>query len=1142
MKLRRLDLQRSRGLDGPLVLEDLSPGFNVVVGPNGSGKSSLCRGIAALLWETDDFQGAARGEWEFAGEVREVSRESGAAPRWGSVGDESTPPLPDAVYRGCFSFSVDDFLTDTATDGEIQRVIRTELSAGFDLARILADRKRYGANASTVSQRKNELIAAGKKVEGLRAEHRELWREEQTLGERVERLEESTGALRNESLYQDALELARARVALREAEIALVGFPDHMDRLRGDEIEQLKSLRAEIEATQEELVAAQEKALAAERELKLTGLERPVPFEELQLVERREVELRDGEVQFAKASDAEVRAVASIEAARRELRGATTTPELGQDAWKRLESVLRELQKLEARCDDLEARAGEAPAAEPKRAELPYEEALALLSHWLEGGAPEQDRIAALALVSGGALSLVLGLFGAANVFTSIGIGLVLIGIGVWRLRERTLGDRTGREAEYDELPFDPPRFWQAIHVAERLKELQRESLSFEAERKERERQTERFEETARQLEVVRAQRESQAAELAELAVQCGVPPETSRLGLTALAAELLQLTQANHEFARAQASKQEAKAVIARTLAKTNEFLAQHGLEPARDATETRSRKEQLTAMEGRRGLAERDRDEARTLEKRLVDQLERRRRAHEAYRAERCVEELDGPELARRLEQLPSWAAANKEHIAQSAEVRRLERRLETHPDLIAFEVREAQEAFEENHASAELQDELQRQVAEIRQAIERARRGRELEDAQADEESARERLADLRDELFETEAAAFLLDSVASDHQSLAQPDLLREVGRLFGHFTRHRYELRPAAYTAEAGLPFEIWEAEGRQKQFAELSSGTKSQLGLALRIAVAQSVELGEALPLVLDEALTNSDPERFRDVVVSLAELVRDGRQILFLTADDADAARLAGVLADEGLEPPKRFDLGELRTEGRLAETVAVERVPAVPQRGESEALDAYAERLGVPRLDPFIGVDSLHLFYLCSDDLDGLHEVLRERVETVGKTRKLLASDATVWRPERRTRFEALRTVAASWLDHWGIGRAPVVPPEELREGPAGTTKFIEDLVEISLELGGDARALVDALELPAKERDPRLKGFRKAKLEELKADLEARGYFTQDEPLGAEPRLDRCLQAAQTALESGALTREDVVQLANAFEQWA
>lgn len=1140
MKLRRLDLQRSRGLDGPLVLEDLSPGFNVVVGPNGSGKSSLCRGIAALLWETDDFQGAVRGEWEFSGAVREVARESGAAPRWGSGDDETSPRLPDAAYRGCFSFSVDDFLTDTATDGEIQRVIRTELSAGFDLARVLADRKRYGANASTVSQRKNELIAAGKKVEGLRAEHRELWREEQALGEHVEHLEASTDALRNESLFQDALELARARVALRDAELGLVGFPEDMNRLRGDEADQLALLRAETEATQEDLVAAQDKAIAAERDLKLTGLETPVPHEELQLLERREVELREGEIQLAQASEAEARAVASIEAARQELRatGAAPAPGLGDDTWKRLESALRELQKLEARYDDLEARVDETVAAGAEGAEPPYEEALALLARWLEGGARPQDRVAAFGLVGGGALSLLLGLFGVANVFTSIGIGVVLCALGAWRLRERTLGDRTVREQEFAELSLAPPKFWQAISVAERLRDIQREAREFERDRIERE----KARDGVRQLEALRKQRAEQIMHLAKFAALCGVSPETSRLGLTALAAELFQLSQAGHEFARAQASKEEAKAVLARVLVKTNDFLAQHGLEPARDATETRSRKETLTAMEGRRAIAERDRDEARTVERRLVDQLERRRSAHEAFRVERRIEALEPRELAVRLEVLAAWTAANKEHLTRVAEVRRLERRLETHPDLVAFEVREAQEAYEDNHASADRHGELQEQVAEIRQAIERARRGRELEDALADEESARERLADLRDELFETEAAAFLLDSVATDHQSLAQPDLLREVGRLFSQFTRHRYELRPAAYSEEAGLPFDIWEAEGSHKQFAELSSGTKSQLGLALRIAVAQSVELDEALPLVLDEALTNSDPERFRDVVLSLAELVHGGRQILFLTAADDDAARLARVLQDEGLEPAKRFELGELRTEARRAEAVEVDRVPAVPRPAEGEELDAYAHRLGVPQLDPFDGVDALHLFYLCSDDLDGLQEVLRERVETVGKTRKLLESDASVWRPERRTRFEALRTIAASWLDHWRIGRAPIIPPEVLREGSAGSTKFIDDLVEIALEVGGEARALVDALELPAKERDPRLKGFRKAKLEELKADLEAQGYFTPDEPLGVEPRLERCLQAAQTALESGALTREDVVQLANAFEQWA
>jgi hypothetical protein len=345
----------------------------------------------------------------------------------------------------------------------------------------------------------------------------------------------------------------------------------------------------------------------------------------------------------------------------------------------------------------------------------------------------------------------------------------------------------------------------------------------------------------------------------------------------------------------------------------------------------------------------------------------------------------------------------------------------------------------------------------------------------------------------------------------------------------------------ALSPDGSRAFEIHETSGELKAVRELSSGTLSQLCLALRLAVAQSVEGTEELPLLLDEALTNSDPLRFREVVRSLVTMAAGGRQILFLTADPDDAARLSAVVEELGCGPVQHFDLDRERSRSAAAEEVLVRAIPPIPAPEPQETSEAYAARLRVPRIDPFAGVDALHPYYLCRDDLAGLHELLCQRVETVGNVRSLLKAHKSLWTAASRERFEALRQVGATWLENYRVGRAPRLAPEVLRDGPAGKTVFIEALVEINTELGGDAMALIESLNAKGKDRDPRLRGFKSAKLSELRADLEQRGLFTPDAPLDAESRVEPCLATARSAVEQGVLRREDVVQLANALEQW-
>ncbi|MFT7668736.1 MAG: exonuclease SbcC [Planctomycetota bacterium] len=1143
MRLQRIDLERSRGLNSAIRLDDLSPRFNVIVGSNGSGKSSLCRAVAALLWDTDDFHGAVSAQWSVSDGDFSATRESGAGPRWTKAGEPQQPPIPDKRFRRCFTLSVDDFLTDGDTDDEIRREISKELAAGFDLSIVLADRKRHSAASGAVTVKASALIKASGEAERVRDDHRELLRDEKRLELSLSELDTAAQAQRDVSLYAAALELAEARVALAASAFAMEGFPEQMSELRGDEQQVLEEKRAQLIEAEDDLERAKQAACEAQNALDETGLTAAVPEEDLKLILSRVKNLRTIEAELKAASDAEAQAAAQLIEARNKLRSegvAQNRSELGPERWKQLEGHLRDLEAVEAGCAQLEAELEDLPADKSEATEVvPLERAISTLSSWLESGDARTPHARLQVMTSGGigALLVLLGAVGAISAATFISVGLALVTLAIWQWIAGRGSKRGQWEQEFESLGLVQPSSWSSGAVSARLSELLdeleeqrravfRHEVRVSLERKLRKREEERA--------VLRAQ-------LGSISADCGLSEEVALLGLVEISRALGQQTEATNDLASAQAHKGQTQTQGASERDRANEVLARYLVEGADDAEGLRSRHDGLASRENARSQASRLLAAAHADGERFAKQLSKRTKAVAALIADLGLGDEGESHLAHMLEARAGWVEAREAFDEARRRVGDLELRLEKHPALLQFEIAEAQHAQIDNAEHAKRYEPLTEHVADVRTKIEKARKGHELEEALASEEMAREALLDSREELFESAAAEFLLDSVARDHQNLSQPDILRRASEWFGEFTRHRYSLSLAGYSGDEKQVFEVQESGGATKKPNDLSSGTLSQLCLALRLSVAQSVEEGEELPLFLDEALTNSDPVRFREVVRSLAELAESGRQIFFLTSDPTDAARLSKVLEELDFEPAREFNLDEVRAGDSAAETLEVQAIASVPAPQPGELAAAYAERLAVPEIDPFAGVDLLHPFYLCREDLDGLHQLLCERVDTVGASCKLFEAHQAIWTIGQRERFQAQRSVAAAFLDHYQIGRAARLDPEILREGPTGKTVYIDRLVEVAAEFDGDAKALIEALERKGKDRDKRLKGFKRNKIDELRSDLEERGLFAPEEPLSAETREERCLSSAESLVERKLLTREDVVQLANAFEQW-
>ena len=125
-----------------------------------------------------------------------------------------------------------------------------------------------------------------------------------------------------------------------------------------------------------------------------------------------------------------------------------------------------------------------------------------------------------------------------------------------------------------------------------------------------------------------------------------------------------------------------------------------------------------------------------------------------------------------------------------------------------------------------------------------------------------------------------AESLLEKTRQKFERERQPSVIRHAQDFFTKVTGERY-IR--LYAPIGGNTITVTEPNGASRQPNELSRGTREQLYLALRFGLIREFgEHAEHLPVVVDEALVNFDPERARLAAESLAQLAETNQVLIF--------------------------------------------------------------------------------------------------------------------------------------------------------------------------------------------------------------------------------------------------------------------
>jgi len=148
--------------------------------------------------------------------------------------------------------------------------------------------------------------------------------------------------------------------------------------------------------------------------------------------------------------------------------------------------------------------------------------------------------------------------------------------------------------------------------------------------------------------------------------------------------------------------------------------------------------------------------------------------------------------------------------------------------------------------------------------------------------DLESARSELATAVDRWAPLVLAQALMRRAIDKFEREHQPAMIGDVKRLFRQLTLDRYVGVETKLDAQKTLVVE--EQNGNRKEPAALSTGTREQLYLAIRLAyITHYCRDAEPLPIVMDDVLVNFDDDRAVQTLKVLQEIAANV-QILFLT------------------------------------------------------------------------------------------------------------------------------------------------------------------------------------------------------------------------------------------------------------------
>ncbi len=1138
LHVNRVEVRRMPGFPAGFTLTDLCEGINIIYGPNASGKSTTAQTIQALLWPgIAPNRAAFRGQLRLAGSDWLVEYDAGHSRVQRDGSDLDRLDIAPPETRDRYILTLHDLLS--ADNASFAEDILRESAGGYDTGAAL-QQLDYREKTSRPTKEINRVKSATQAVQDARKAQRALRKEESDLHAlRIQR-ETANEARSHAELLRAAIKYAQARHALDDAQRMVKPFPDQISKLTGHEAEDLDKLRMRLLNAHQQRIAAEATIRTGNGMLAATGLsDTEITEGAIRALWEQARRLQDLSHQIDGRTQ-------DIEGAKRERDAARAriVHDLSEERLSRLDTAgLRQVVDSTRRYEALVAeRAAQDTLAswwgsvKPPGELVQLREGISLLNRLLRLSSAEE--IAGESRSQGG-IWVVLALAIGQTVLLAVLVHpvflvLAVVAIVIVFARRKPQPSTMEQQAaylrqEYQKLGIDQPIRWTADEMeklADQLADRFRQAVIDDE-------KATRWASLQSDRDRVEQLRLAAEAEQACLQEAFGLHPIVDSASLALLANSLANWQSADGRVQEA-AGKRAATMVQHREqLDAINTSLSRFGYPAVASDDAARGYIEDLAARYQNFVQAQNAvRTAQASLNDSILPEIERIETERRTIFDRLGLADDDEVTLRHWLNRLPDYQDAMKALEQARFTFDSTAASLEPHPDLkdqpielLAVSLREAEEQASRYDAVNEL-------IIQIETRINQAKHERNLEVGLADEQESLNALREARERDYRTVTGWTLGAFIRQRTRDHDRPRVFHRAREIFSRITQGRYRLEFEEHPSPTFRASDMTTGVGHGLN--ELSSATRLQLLIAVRVAFVEEMETGPKLPILLDETLGNSDEQRARAIIDAMIEICRDGRQVFYFTAQTDEVGKWVGMLKGYPAVPYKTVNLTEARGLAEFEQHPPLEIVAPpsslVPAPNGMTRLE-YGRMLRVSGINCWIrDIGGIHLWYLISD-LDLLHQLISIGITTWGQLRNLreLGGQALFdGRQQALLQADARANLLRVILEAWRIGRGRPVDRLVIIDSGAVSDIFINDVSALAEHVDRDASRLIAALE------QKKVPNFRTKSITLLRTYLQQHGYLSAGEPLGSDEVRIRALAAAGDDIAAGHISAGEIDEL--------
>jgi hypothetical protein len=1094
-------------------LSNLSPGINLIHGPNGSGKSTTAQALHELLWpgRTGLERPSIAGRFKDGDAEWSVSIDAGHVEAMCDGRSGSLPEIGPVENRSRYHLALHELIS--ANNGDFAKQIADESQGGYDLE-AAARELRFTDQPSVPRKLSEDLKVTRTRLMDSQRKQDEARCEEDSIPSLREEHGTAIEAANRIDVLQKAVDHATAMRALRDVEIELEVLPGKVAGLKGDERRKLDALGGRSAGLEKDQETQRHRIADAEREfeeLKLTA--GGITIETTALLESHQSSLKDVETERARREQDFLKVQVEAGKAGARLGGFLTNDQLGKleqveigelkhfaqkaDQVRAVEYVLRE-RRLALEQDvtlDVKAYTGDQ-----------IREGIAAMSRWLSSASSSDrpDAVAGRVGMIGGFFSLALGVvLVVVNHWAWAVAVLAGAGLTVFSLRqsnresEGAVADpRTVHRQSYLDTGLESPENWETDSVSIHLRSL----VDLLIRRAAEDNRLRRLEDLQREeSDLAEKQNELEQARN-EILDRIGLQVEIDDAWLPLLIDNIGQWQVRSSEAAACRRAIGELDAESKRLVEELDDGLDPFGYSPI-DSSETAARYiDNLKNRQVRHQAAVRSKKDAEAW---LTDTIEP---GVTAVDEERLDVFRSAGLVSEEEPSLDGWLAKRETYLDLQSRLSECETRLGDrrkalvgHEDLLDLDPQDIANQISLLEPVSQRRDELSRRIGAIEEKVSELKAGHDFTEALAGRSAAIDAVArarELGDEAVVGSRLASWVKRVAIDR---SRPEVFRRAAELVARFSRGTLDLELDDYASPP--EFLVCRGTSAVASVETLSVGERVQLLTAIRLAFLETNEQTR-LPILLDETLGTCDDSRAGLIIDNIIEIAREGRQVFYFTAQNDEVGKWQARLVGCGV-PSANYDLALIRSEAVAAATplelVAVDVKEPIAPDGLSHS--EYGSRLQVPGLNPGNeNLDDLHLWHLI-EDVNLLYMLLKKQIGTWGQLKTLLKHGGgglvETNDPQYRCAVMNARVIETA-CKAWCIGRCKEVDRKALQQSEFVSPSFIDPLAGLAASVGGNAQAIITALEASE------IKRWRQANTENLKSYFESQGYLTTEEPL--------------------------------------